>query len=386
MSELQKTRTYAVSLLFDEDSAKKILTLQNEAAAITQNDSLVKDAPPPHITLGMFHAADSDLQTLRTAFLDFSKNISQQFSISFSDFDSFLKKVIFLSLKDSESLKELNLILHEKYFKDFKAGANRNYTPERFFPHVAIALKLKPEQFEKGIKWACPACRQVGLSALPLSLHSTQAWNAFGGATIPHAVLPASAKIFSAVLAQCKPYKILESVSFPSKIWTSPQRHKNMAAIKSTGGKLEVTLRATLFKFGFRFRKNDKRLSGSPDIVFPHYRAVIFINGCFWHSHGWKSESSVIKSTLLDEDVLYSLQCEKFRMPTTNIDFWVRKFSRNRERDIRDIEKLLLEGWRVGIVWECSITGKSRNEKILSIAEKISCWLEEEKSELFREF
>lgn len=384
MSELQKTQTYAVSLLFDEESAKKILALQKEAASVTQNDSLTKNESTPHITLGMFHASDAELLALRSAFLDFSKNISQQFSISFSGFDNFLKKVIFLSVKDSEPLKELNSILHEKYLKDFKAGSNKNYTPDRFFPHVAIALKLKPEQFEKGINWACPPIN--GGRAFRGSANASLLRNGYAAPPIPHAALPASVKILSVALALCKPYKILESVTLPTEMRTSPERHKNMAAIKSTGGKLEVMLRSTLFKFGFRFRKNDKRLSGSPDIVFPHYRAVIFINGCFWHSHGWKREPSLIKSTLLDEEVLYSLQCEKFRMPTTNIDFWLRKFSRNRERDIRDIEKLLLEGWRVGIVWECSITGRNRSEKILSIAEKISCWLEEEKSELFREF
>ncbi|HCA19260.1 MAG TPA: very short patch repair endonuclease [Treponema sp.] len=192
-----------------------------------------------------------------------------------------------------------------------------------------------------------------------------------------------------------------------------------MSAIRSTGGKLEVALRSQLFRFGFRFRKNDKRLTGSPDIVFPHYKAVIFINGCFWHAHGWLSASrspiasthangaqatyehgwspankngkksqktDLIKSSLLEENVLYSLKCEKFRMPTTNPDFWLQKFTRNRKRDIRDIEKLLEEGWRVGVVWECSITGRGRKQKIISTAEKISLWLEEGQSEIFREF
>ena len=169
-----------------------------------------------------------------------------------------------------------------------------------------------------------------------------------------------------------------------------------MSAIRSTGGKLEVALRSQLFKFGFRFRKNDKRLTGSPDIVFPHYKAVIFINGCFWHAHGWllatstkgkkSQKTDLIKSSFLEENVLYSLKCEKFRMPRTNPDFWRQKFTRNRERDIRDIEKLLEEGWRVGVVWECSITGRGRKQKIISTAEKISLWLEEGQSEIFREF
>ncbi len=167
---------------------------------------------------------------------------------------------------------------------------------------------------------------------------------------------------------------------------TPEQRHKNMAAIRSTGGKLEVALRSQLFRFGFRFRKNDKRLCGSPDIVFPHYKAVVFVNGCFWHAHGWKSGTSLLKSNLLEGPVLYSGRCSKFRMPSTNAEFWQKKFTRNRERDIRDVQKLFAEGWRVGVVWECSITGRRRAEKIRTVAEKISLWLEEGYAEPFREF
>ena len=167
---------------------------------------------------------------------------------------------------------------------------------------------------------------------------------------------------------------------------TAEQRHKNMSHIRSTGGTLETSLSSQLFRFGFRFRKNDRQLAGSPDIVFPHYHAVVFINGCFWHAHGWKSEKSLIKSGVLPEKVLYSLRCAKFRMPTTNEDFWQKKFGRNRERDIRDITTLLDEGWRVGVVWECSITGKNRREKIYDIASRISLWLEEGFDQPFREF
>ncbi|MBQ9206773.1 MAG: hypothetical protein IJ158_08690 [Treponema sp.] len=223
-----------------------------------------------------------------------------------------------------------------------------------------------------------------------------------------HLKFPLSAKIIAVSLAKCNPYEELARHSLTDTL--SPmQRHNNMAHIRSTGGSLETSLRSQLFKFGFRFRKNDKRLVGKPDIVFPHYKAVIFVNGCFWHAHGWepsrspiisshahdakaayehgwKSEESLIQSALLDESVLYSLKCEKFRMPTTNPEFWHAKFTRNRARDLRDIETLLAEGWRVGVVWECSITGRLRREKIRSTAEKISLWLEEEYSVLFREF
>ncbi|MBQ9624226.1 MAG: 2'-5' RNA ligase family protein, partial [Treponema sp.] len=334
---------------------------------VTQNDHLTKNPPLPHITLGFFHATDEDFPKLKAAFEEYAKSAGHRFEIDFGQPDSFLDKVIFLPIKkDSSSfahLKALNATLHEK-FTVFEAGGNRNYTPERFFPHTALAVKLTKDQFEKGINWA-------------------------------QGNIPCAAKITAISLATTHPYKELSRISLSTDTLSLEQRHKNMSAIRSTGGKLEVALRSQLFRFGFRFRKNDKRLTGSPDIVFPHYKAVIFINGCFWHAHGWSpankngkksQKTDLIKSSLLEENVLYSLKCEKFRMPTTNPDFWLQKFTRNRKRDIRDIEKLLEEGWRVGVVWECSITGRGRKQKIISTAEKISLWLEEGQSEIFREF
>ena len=428
-----ESRTYSVSLILDPPSAEKILSAQKELALITQNDNLAKNPPPPHITLGFFHANDEDFPKLKELFEEFSKSAGPSFDLDFGQPDSFLNKVIFLPVKeDSKSfarLKDLNSILHEK-FSAFEPGGNRNYTPERFFPHTALAVKLTKNQFEKGINWAFPAlsgrvgehfrCRARLLSAVPLTLYSAASFGRSGtanaAATIPNADtskagtvkkssvkseatcpdLPASAKIIAVSLATTHPYKELSRISLSTDTLSLEQRHKNMSAIRSTGGKLEVALRSQLFKFGFRFRKNDKRLTGSPDIVFPHYKAVIFINGCFWHAHGWllatstkgkkSQKTDMIKSSFLEENVLYSLKCEKFRMPRTNPDFWRQKFTRNRERDIRDIEKLLEEGWRVGGVWECAITGRLRKQKILSTAEKISLWLEEGQSEIFRKF
>ena len=396
-SQNQAKRTYSVSLILDPPSAEKILSAQKELAQVTQNDHLTKNPPPPHITLGFFHANDEDFPKLKELFEDFSKSAGPSFDLDFGQSDSFLEKVIFLPVKeDSKSfarLKDLNAILHEK-LADFEPGGNRNYTPERFFPHTALAVKLTKEQFEKGMNWAHPPASggrafRHSADAPAASLAPLSPVAASGVATIP------CAKIIAISLATTHPYKELSRIALPTDTLSLEQRHKNMSAIRSTGGKLEVALRSQLFKFGFRFRKNDKRLAGSPDIVFPHYKAVIFINGCFWHAHGWSpknkkgkkaQKSEMIKSSLLEENILYSLKCEKFRMPRTNPDFWRQKFTRNRERDIRDIEKLLEEGWRVGVVWECSITGRLRKQKILSTAEKISLWLEEGQSEIFREF
>ena len=132
-----------------------------------------------------------------------------------------------------------------------------------------------------------------------------------------------------------------------------PAQH--MSHIKSVS-KPEVLLRSCLFSLGLRFRKNDKKLPGSPDIVFPKFKAVVFVNGCFWHGHR---------------------HCSKFRIPSTHPAFWRNKFRRNRERDQKNISALLELGWRVGVVWECSITGSNQSSRLDNVASEIALWLEE---------
>lgn len=146
---------------------------------------------------------------------------------------------------------------------------------------------------------------------------------------------------------------------------TPLQRHLAMSHNRSKETSPEVTVRSALFKMGFRFRKNDRRYTGTPDIVFPHYHAVIFVNGCFWHGHE---------------------RCPKFRLPKTNTEFWKKKIERNRARDKDDVLALTKDLWRVGVVWECSITGKNRANRINDIACEISLWLEEGFGEVYKEF
>lgn len=146
---------------------------------------------------------------------------------------------------------------------------------------------------------------------------------------------------------------------------TPEQRSLNMSKIHSKDTKPEIFLRSALFKAGFRFRKNDRRFLGTPDIVLPHYNAVIFINGCFWHGHK---------------------NCSLFRLPKTNTEYWKKKIERNAERDKEITRKYLENGFRVGIVWECSITGKKRAQKLAKTTEDISEWLEERFDENYMEF
>lgn len=107
-----------------------------------------------------------------------------------------------------------------------------------------------------------------------------------------------------------------------------------MSRIKNKDTGIEVAVRKRLFSYGYRYRKNDNRLPGKPDIVFPKYKTVIFIHGCFWHQH---------------------LGCKKATTPKTNTDFWVAKLNRNVENDNKNRQLLEDAGWKVIVVWECEI-------------------------------
>ena len=124
------------------------------------------------------------------------------------------------------------------------------------------------------------------------------------------------------------------------------QRHKNMAAIRSRDTKPEMVVRKYLWSRGFRYRVNNPRLPGHPDIVLRKYHTCIFVNGCFWHGHEG---------------------CKYFRMPKTNTEFWERKISRNRERDQEEQKQLARMGWHCITVWECELKGERREKTLESL-------------------
>ena len=126
---------------------------------------------------------------------------------------------------------------------------------------------------------------------------------------------------------------------------TPQQRHKNMAAIRGKNTKPELIVRKGLWKRGFRYRLNHKRLVGHPDLVLRKYRTCIFVNGCFWHGHEG---------------------CSK--IPSTNRDFWEAKIRRNKERDIEVQRDLAKMGWHCITVWECELKPKVREKTLDSLA------------------
>ena len=126
---------------------------------------------------------------------------------------------------------------------------------------------------------------------------------------------------------------------------TPQQRHKAMAAIRGKNTKPEIIVRKGLWKRGFRYRLNHKRLPGHPDLVLRRYRTCIFVNGCFWHGHECCS-----------------------RIPSTNREFWEAKIRRNKERDIETQKTLAQMGWHCITVWECELKPKVLEKTLDSLA------------------
>lgn len=113
---------------------------------------------------------------------------------------------------------------------------------------------------------------------------------------------------------------------------TKEHRSWNMSRIRSKDTLPEIRVRSFLHRVGFRFRLHDRKLPGSPDIILPKYRTVIFFHGCYWHRH---------------------LGCKLAYLPKRRIEFWAEKFHRNIERDKKKEQLLADSGWRVLIVWKC---------------------------------
>lgn len=115
-------------------------------------------------------------------------------------------------------------------------------------------------------------------------------------------------------------------------------RSYNMSQIKGKNTKPEMLVRKFLFSKGFRYRINDKKLPGKPDIVLPKYKTVIFVNGCFWHGHE---------------------NCKYFTLPKTRTEWWKVKIEKTKINDFEKQSQLIKMGFKVLIVWECEMKIKS---------------------------
>ena len=141
------SNTYAITLYFDDAVTKQIRTLTTNLATITSNDYMIANSVPPHLTLGMFHADDSELEKLETLFGEFVRTVQNEFTerdlpIAFAGPDNFLDKVIFLKPEDAcrNNLCHLNEQLHLLFLPHFEPADNRNYLPGNWVPHVALGV------------------------------------------------------------------------------------------------------------------------------------------------------------------------------------------------------------------------------------------------------
>ena len=131
-------------------------------------------------------------------------------------------------------------------------------------------------------------------------------------------------------------------------------RSRMMAGIRGKNTKPETLVRSALHRRGYRYRLHDPRLPGKPDLAFASRKAVILIHGCFWHGH----------------------ECNLFKWPSTRVLFWRDKINRNRDRD-REIQRALkCLGWRILVVWECAMKGRTR-KPFEEVIDCVSLWLDE---------
>jgi len=125
-----------------------------------------------------------------------------------------------------------------------------------------------------------------------------------------------------------------------------------MSGIRGKNTKPELLIRKGLHARGFRYRLHSGKVTGKPDLVLPRFNAVIFVHGCFWHSH----------------------DCHLFRMPSTRTEFWQTKLERNRQRDDEVRSALRSAGWRILVIWECALKGRTRLD-LKAVLDDAAAWI-----------
>lgn len=130
-------------------------------------------------------------------------------------------------------------------------------------------------------------------------------------------------------------------------------RSRMMAGIRAKNTKPEMIVRTGLHALGFRYRLHVKEIPGTPDIVLPKFRALIVVQGCYWHGHN----------------------CRFFKLPTSNADFWRKKISANRLRDQRNLAEQHKAGWRTLVVWECAVRTSIKKNSKIDIVGLVATWI-----------
>lgn len=125
---------------------------------------------------------------------------------------------------------------------------------------------------------------------------------------------------------------------------TPEKRSWNMSRIRAVDTKPELKVRSLVHRLGYRFRLHATKLPGKPDLVLARHKTVIFVHGCFWHRHKG---------------------CKRCTTPSSNKDYWKKKFKRNINKDKENKHSLHKNGWKVIIIWECETADEERLKRIL---------------------
>jgi DNA mismatch endonuclease (patch repair protein) len=133
-------------------------------------------------------------------------------------------------------------------------------------------------------------------------------------------------------------------------VHSTEKRSFNMSRIKGKNTKPEIQVRKFLFAQGLRYKIHDKNLPGRPDMVFPKFKKVVCINGCFWHGHDG---------------------CNFFVIPQTKTEWWLKKISDTKRRDVKNVLELEARGWTVITIWECELKPATKNAALNLLLNKI---------------
>ena len=131
---------------------------------------------------------------------------------------------------------------------------------------------------------------------------------------------------------------IIPGIKRMSDIVDKVTRSRMMSGIRGKNTKPEIFIRKGLHALGFRYRLHSPKLPGKPDIILPKYKAIILINGCFWHAHN----------------------CHLFKWPSTRKEFWEAKILSNKKRDRDNLKQYSDAGWKTLVIWECALKGKTK--------------------------
>lgn len=121
-------------------------------------------------------------------------------------------------------------------------------------------------------------------------------------------------------------------------IVSKEKRSEMMSRVRGSDTKPERMVKKALWSAGFRYARSRYGLVGTPDVILPRHKVVVFVHGCFWHGHG----------------------CKKSRLPNSNAEFWQEKIATNRQRDARAVRRLRKQGWKCYTVWECRLPSDIR--------------------------